>query len=344
MQPTTESTTTQPSFFRVQTSEAENEFSDLIASFRKENEFLNTLGSWIDTNRIPLAKVEEFLTNFEILNLLPLLNYIDLRNFTLIHDSSNWKNEDLNPISILQIISQKENLEELNLCDFPLPPAHQISMKGVNLKSLDISKISDINPSFVKDLGSLLRLAIHCQYMKNEGLEEIAEGCNQLQELDATFHEELKTHDLTSFGKLKNLTSLTLRDLFCLKNEDFQFVEELPNLTEVCFDRCFNITSEVASKLESLKFLKMKSCAPIKEGSLESLANTSIETLILENSYEYDKASMMPVGTANLNTLLPLAQIKTLKHLHLKNCSNLTFAEQQTLRQELAHLETFTIE
>lgn len=288
--------------------ETEKKIEDFIHSIKNTyaHEFIEILTSWIDIHKIPLAKVHKFISLYEFRTILPYLNHVDLSK--------------VSGDSVLSDLSK--NTEELCLCN---PEWYS-----------DKTEIYDDNLPLVTKLKNLRSLTINLMKVSKEGLEKFAEECKQLEKLDVLFHEQNKTRNLDSFAKLTNLSSLTLRYLFVFENDDFRFLEALPNLNEICFYRCDKITPAVVSKLKA-KIVKIQSFASINEESLKLLANTCVETLILEDFISrWD-------GSATLQDLLPLADIKTLKHLHLNKCSNLTTAEEKVLREKLAHLETITI-
>lgn len=188
-------------------------------------------------------------------------------------------------------------------------------------------------------LNNLRSFSTSFKYIRQDALEDFAENASQLEKLDALFDVKAKIYNLDCFGKLTNLNSIILRDLIRFHDADLGFLEKLPKLQEVGLEWSGYITCASVSNLKNLKTLKIVGCAKIKEGSLEPLANTGIETLVLEDSQVYLNETYNFIGTANLNTLLALKDVKTLKHLHLQDCYNLNGNEMRSLQKELPNVE-----
>jgi hypothetical protein len=260
-------------------------------------------------------------------------------------------------IKLLENLDQLESLYIKNISKSILPH----SMKDF----LWYRPITDETLPFVtKNLPNLQNLSIELNAVTDKGLETLAE-CNQLKVLDATCRERV---NLDCFKELKNLSSLTIHDGNLYEDDDFQFLESLTQLNKLSLNRCYQISDAVISKLKSpfIKTLVFNSCAlesefscnvvkdnkylasslvvlsfrncNVNNKSLKSLVNLPcLHTLILENSQK------CIVGRCTLDTLLPLIEIPTLRKLVLFQSSNLTEEEIQTLREAMAHLETFTI-
>lgn len=282
---------------------------DFVQSLRVHNpdEFNQILSSWVNIHKV---SIELYVSKDELIELLPHLKYVQLTEASL---------------DVLTQISKSENIEVVQF--------HSVNkLEGKALEHFaSLKNLRSFNARF--------------KYVDSDAIEAFGKNVSGLEKLDVFFNEERRTYlNLDGFGKLTNLTSLALRGLERITNAQLTFLQNLPNLKELSLEGCNDITCACASNLKNLKYLSIERCAPIKEGSLDPLADTCIETLVLKDSQEYCPTYIVNVrglfqtkdriGTANLNTLLALKNVTTLKSLVLKDCHTLYANDEKRKLQD----------